>query len=135
MSRNKLYLSLSILLTLSYIYVGWSLTHAHNHNNFTVCIFKNATGIACPSCGSTRAVLLLAQGHIAQAGLMNPMGYTIALFMITTPFWLLYDFVLKKNTLYTRYKAAEKVFSAKWLIGLLILLVCLNWAWNIQKGL
>ena len=37
------------------------------------CAVKGITGIPCPTCGSTRAIVHLAQGDIAAALLMNPL--------------------------------------------------------------
>lgn len=39
----------------------------------SVCIFRNATGVPCPTCGSTRAVLALMRGDIMQAAAFNPL--------------------------------------------------------------
>ncbi len=36
------------------------------------CVFKVMTGMPCPTCGSTRAVILLSQGNILSAFRMNP---------------------------------------------------------------
>ncbi len=36
------------------------------------CVFKAMTGIPCPTCGSTRAVILLSQGHLLSAFRVNP---------------------------------------------------------------
>jgi hypothetical protein len=54
------------------------------------CVFKGLTGIPCPTCGSTRSVVLLAHGDILHALAMNPLttvcllaaiGYFIASLM------------------------------------------------------
>ncbi len=36
------------------------------------CAFKAMTGMPCPTCGSTRAVILFSQGHLLSAFRMNP---------------------------------------------------------------
>lgn len=132
---KRLYLYVTALLIASYAYMGWTLYHKDNPGTGTVCVFKNITGIACPSCGSTRAVVLLAKGNIIQAGLTNPLGYLIAFFMLTVPFWLLYDVATQKTTFYNQYRATEKKLSSTWIISILILLVLSNWIWNIYKNL
>lgn len=132
---KRLYLYVTTLLIVSYAYMGFALYHKDNPGKGTVCVFKNITGIACPSCGSTRAVVLLTEGKITQAALTNPLGYLIAFFMLALPFWLLYDAVTQKTTFYNRYRAAEKVISSRWIIAILILLVLSNWVWNIFKNL
>jgi uncharacterized protein DUF2752 len=38
------------------------------------CVFKGLTGLACPTCGATRALLALASGHPAQALAWNPLA-------------------------------------------------------------
>jgi Protein of unknown function (DUF2752) len=135
MTRNKLYLLFTVLISASYVYIIWAIKNAHAHCNVTFCTFKNITGVACPSCGSTRSVLLLTQGKMTEAGLMNPFGYIITLLMIVLPFWLLYDVITKNDSLYKNYKRAEKTLSGRRAAITLITLVCLNWAWNIYKGL
>lgn len=37
------------------------------------CVWKGLTGIPCPTCGATRALVLLAHGDIAQALIMHPL--------------------------------------------------------------
>lgn len=135
MTRNRLYLLLAVGVLAGYGWILWfSFNKAHDHT-YTPCLFKNATGIACPSCGSTRSVLLLSHGNITDALLLNPIGLIMAAIMLIAPFWLLYDAILKKDTLYNSYKKAEKFIQIKWVAITLILLILINWAWNIQKGL
>lgn len=135
MTRNRLYLILGLGILAGYGWVLWFLYRGIPDNNFTPCIFKNVTGIACPSCGSTRSVLLLSHGNFTDALLLNPLGVFMAAIMLIAPFWLLYDVTLKKDTLYTSYKKFEKIVQIKWVAITLIILILINWAWNIQKGL
>jgi len=39
----------------------------------TLCMFRNATGVPCPACGSTRAVLAAADGRPLDAVAHNPL--------------------------------------------------------------
>ena len=135
MTRNRLYLILGLGILAGYGWVLWFTYHRILNHNFTPCIFKNVTGIACPSCGSTRSVLLLSHGNFTDALLLNPLGVFMAAIMLIAPFWLLYDVTLKKDTLYTSYKKFEKIVQIKWVDITLIILILINWAWNIQKGL
>jgi hypothetical protein len=47
----------------------------------------------------------------------------------------MYDVILKKDTLYNSYKKAEAFIKIKWVAIILIILLLINWIWNIQKGL
>ncbi|WP_162126652.1 DUF2752 domain-containing protein [Flavobacterium phycosphaerae] len=100
-----------------------------------MCIIKNVTGYPCPSCGTTRAVLLLTEGKIKESILLNPFGLLVAGIMTVFPVWILIDIVLKKETFYTAYKKTETVLRKPWLATLLIALVLLNWIWNLYKQL
>ena len=135
MTRTRLYLLLSLGLIAGYGWLAWASSQTVQHDGFTPCLFKNATGIACPSCGSTRSVLLLTKGNFTEAILLNPLGLVMAVLMTVFPFWLLYDIILKKDTLYNSYKKFENTLRIKWVAITLIILIILNWAWNIQKGL
>jgi len=135
MTRNRLYLLWFLALLGGYSYLLWAFFLNARHQNFTPCLFKNATGIACPSCGVTRSVLLLIHGSITDAILLNPLGLIVAGIMVVSPFWLLYDVVLNKDTLYKSYKKFEAIVTIKWIAILVITLILANWAWNINKGL
>lgn len=135
MNKNRLYLLLGIAITAGYDYLIWSYNRHEEHNSITPCLFKNATGIACPSCGSTRSVLSIINGNFTDAVLINPLGFVIALLMLVLPAWLLYDLALKKDTLYTAYKKFERTLRVKWIAITLITLILANWIWNITKGL
>jgi hypothetical protein len=43
------------------------------------CIFKGLTSFPCPTCGATRALLLLVQGDVAASLTMNPLVSLLAL--------------------------------------------------------
>ena len=133
MSKNKLYWLLLIACFSGFIYL---LCHLQNSENtpFGVCIFKNITGFPCPSCGTTRAVQLLLQGNVLASLQMNPFGILVALIMAIVPFWIAFDLILKKETLYKSYKKTEEIIQIKWLAAILILVVILNWIWNIYKN-
>jgi hypothetical protein len=97
------------------------------------CLFKAATGLPCPSCGSTRSVLALMQLHFGDALYANPFGYIIALAIILLPVWVGYDLAVRRRTLYDFYLACELTIRKRWVAVSLILLVAANWAWNIYK--
>ena len=56
---------------------------------FPTCMFRTLTGLACPGCGSTRALHQLLHGHIASAFVLNP------LLLIVLPIML---YVLVRHT-------------------------------------
>lgn len=134
MTRNKLYAILLIACFFGFIYLFYDINFSEN-THFGVCIIKNVTGFPCPSCGTTRAVELLLQGKIAESLSMNPFGILVPLIMTIVPFWIVFDLVFKKETFYITYKKTEETIRIQWLAAILILLVLLNWIWNIYKGL
>ncbi len=115
---------------------GWlyyNYTTYLNSNGFTVCIFKNVAGIPCPSCGSTRAVEPILHGNIIESLLWNPFGLLLIIGLAITPIWLLKDIVKKDNSLYRFYQYIDVIFKKKKYAIPAIILVLLNWAWNIYK--
>ena len=103
--------------------------------HFGLCIFKNITGVPCPSCGTTRAIQLILHGKIIESLYMNPFGIIVAILMTVAPFWILYDVIVQKESFLFFYKKSEETIRIKWLSIVLIILVILNWIWNIYKGL
>ena len=132
MTKNKLYLLLFIACFFGFIYLFYNLRYSDT-TDFSVCLIKNVTGFACPSCGTTRSVKLLLQGKVQESLLMNPFGILIALIMAIVPFWISFDLIFKNETFYIYYKKTEETLKIKWLATVLIVLVLLNWIWNIYK--
>ena len=135
MTRNRLYLLLFGGIAISYGWVAWQLSKEHKHLPFTPCPFKNITGIACPSCGITRSLALLAHGRFADAAYINPLGLFAGLIMVIAPLWLLYDVITGSSSLLKGYHAFEKFLQKKYIAIPLIALIVANWGWNIYKGL
>jgi hypothetical protein len=134
MSKNKLYLFILIACTSGYIYLLYNLYYSKS-NQFSVCMIKNVSGFPCPSCGTTRAVQLLFKGDYIASVLTNPFGIIVSGSMLFLPFWIVFDFIMKKQSFYTFYNKMESILKQKNSAIPLIILVVLNWIWNINKGL
>jgi hypothetical protein len=135
-SRNKLYFLLIIVCSAGYIWLYYSIK-----NNFIgdksveVCIVKNVTNIPCPSCGSTRSLISVLRGDFFDALLINPIGFILAIIMFLSPLWISVDFLLRRKTLFDFYQKIEIYIRKPQYAIPLILLVLINWIWNITKGL
>lgn len=134
MTRNKLYFFLTAACLLGFLYLFYSINFSES-SSIGACMIKNVTGYPCPSCGTTRAVRLLWNGKIAESILMNPFGILVFIIMILSPLWIAYDVVFKKATFFNLYNKVEITVRTKWIAIILILLVLLNWIWNIKKGI
>lgn len=134
MTRNKLYSLLLIACLAGFIYLFYSI-QKEQQETVGVCIIKNVTGYPCPSCGTTRAVTLLLNGEIINSLLLNPFGIIVAIIMTIFPVWVLTDIALRKETFFLAYKKAETIIRKPWIAIVLILLVLLNWIWNLYKNL
>jgi len=136
MRRYKLYGLLSTACAAGYIWLA--ITY---HQQVTksmeagVCIFKYITHVPCPSCGSTRSVLSLMNGNLLDALLWNPFGILLMTILVVSPFWILYDLVSRKSTLLNVYIKTELLLKRQWITVPAVLIVVMNWIWNISKGL
>jgi len=137
MSKNKLYSLLLIACFFGYMYLGFSILNSQKNliPGIKGCLFKNITTIPCPSCGTTRSIQLLIEGQFFEARMVNPFGFIVAFMMLTVPFWIFADLLLKKQTLFNSYQKTEHFIRTKWIATILIMLVLLNWIWNIYKNL
>lgn len=135
MTRNKLYSLLLIACLTGFIYLFFNHFFNTGESNISLCPIKNVTGYACPSCGTTRAVLLLFNGKITDSLLLNPFGMIVAFIMTVLPVWVLTDIVLKRETFFKAYKKAETIIRKPWIAIVLTLIVLLNWLWNLYKNL
>ena len=136
MSRNKLYLLLSAACTVGFIWLAIAYHRSvASENEIGVCLFKRLTNIPCPSCGSTRSVLLLLKGDVLGALSLNPFGVILMVILFCSPIWIIYDLIGRKATLFNSYITMERLLRQKWVALSVIILVVMNWVWNIYKGL
>lgn len=136
LDRNKLYSILLIACLAGYIWLYFSITkNLAESKSVEVCLIKHTTNIPCPSCGSTRSIVSLTKGDFIGAFTLNPFGYLIALIMLISPIWIIADFTMRSNTLFKFYQKVETYLKRPKYAVPLILLVIINWAWNILKGL
>lgn len=134
MTKNKLYILILIACLLGFVYLIYNLQYSESAD-FTVCFIKNVTGIPCPSCGTTRAVQLIFQGSFLDSLRVNPFGILVSSIMILAPLWIVLDMITKKETFFIFYKKTETFLRIKGVAITLIILVLLNWIWNIYKEL
>lgn len=136
-SRKKLYFILIIACLAGYVWLYFNLTEnlTANTNEIGVCLIKHVTNIPCPSCGSTRSVLSLFHGNFKQAIYWNPLGILLVLIMIIVPIWIIFDYFAKKETLLKAYLKTETFLKNKKIALPLIMMMMINWIWNIIKGL
>ncbi|WP_338409043.1 DUF2752 domain-containing protein [uncultured Flavobacterium sp.] len=134
MKKNKLYLFILVACFSGYSWLIFS-TKISQQNKFTPCVFKNITHLSCPSCGTTRAVIAVSKGDFLSALVINPFGLVVAGIMLVCPFWISYDYMLKKDSLHQFYLKSETILQKKKVYIPLLILVLLNWIWNINKNL
>jgi hypothetical protein len=135
MNRTRLYVLLSVACAVGYAWLIITYNRiVLNEGELGVCLFKDITGIPCPSCGSTRSVLSILKGDMWGAIIWNPFGLILFAILVISPIWILFDLVRHKATLFNLYTNSELFLKRKWVAIPAILLVLLNWIWNIYKG-
>ena len=91
----------------------------------TLCLFRNATGLPCPTCGSTRAALAVADGRLLDAVVLNPL-MTVAILVGVVWLTIRVGFVRRIELDLTR-----PARGLAW--GAMALLLAANWAWVIAR--
>jgi hypothetical protein len=136
LKRNQFYLFLSLGCLVGYLWLALvgRLNPEEIGSSYDVCLIKHFVHIPCPSCGSTRSVLALIHGDIAGGLYWNPLGFLILTFLLITPFWIVYDLLLKRESCYQFFNLFESTLRRKWVAIPAIALVLINWIWNIVKG-
>jgi len=137
LSRNKLYIFLfaACIAAYAWLFIDFIFLQPYDQDSTSPCIIKNVTGVPCPSCGSTRAIVTLIEGDLIGSLYWNPIGLLLSLVLIITPFWIIYDVVFKKDSVLKFYRLAEGFIQRKYIAIPAILLILANWIWNIYKGL
>jgi len=137
LSKYKLYSISALCLLAGYSYLAYSMvydTHLFTGGH-TLCLFKNVTGLPCPSCGATRSMACLLHGHLLQALYWNPIGILLMAAMVVIPLLLLYDLLKGQSVYLNLYTSAEQFIIKKPIVYVAVALMVINWLWNINKGL
>lgn len=132
--RTSPYNWLSALCMVGSVWVVYSLTVA-TQSGPTLCMVKRITGYPCPSCGTTRSVMNILQGNLADGVLLNPLGLVVTFLMFVVPVWIVYDIVYAKKTLRGVYQNFEKSIRKPRVAFPILIFIILNWIWNIYKNL
>ena len=137
LNRNRLYLIILIACAAGYVWLIMNLLYppVHHSKETSICLLKHFTNIPCPSCGSTRSLLSILNGDFLEGFFLNPLGYVLLLIMMAAPVWVIFDWICNSQTLLSFYKKTEQFLSQKKVAITAILLVLMNWAWNIYKGI
>lgn len=136
LDRNKLYSLLFITSIAGYFWLylsmKWNLVE---NKSIEVCLVKRVTNIPCPSCGSTRSILTLFKGDFIGALYLNPLGYVVAFIMLIAPLWIIVDTIRRNNTLFDFYQKMEDYLKKPKIAVPLIMIIIINWIWNITKDI
>lgn len=131
--RNSLYTILIIACLAGYIWLYIALSNETETVN--ACVFKFISNNPCPSCGTTRSVIQIIQGQFMEALLLNPIGYIVFFILLICPIWIMTDLVMTQNSFYHFYLRIEQIVKIKTIKFSVIILILLNWYWNIIKDL
>jgi hypothetical protein len=134
-SKNKLYFFVFILSGIGYTWLFYNIYFNKLNSGFSVCVLKSTTGLPCPSCGSTRSLGNIIDSNFYSAFHINPLGYLIAFSLVVFPIWILFDLIFRKESFFLFYIFFIKTILSRNISIFLIVLIFLNWIWNIFKGI
>ena len=67
---------------------------------YTLCLFRNVTGIPCPACGMGRGIEDLLHLRFSEAVHMNPLCILVLPAIIVTAVWMVRDVLYAKESLF-----------------------------------
>lgn len=134
---RKIYRLFSVLLVASYTWIAYNLySFTHHTNEISLCLFKNITGLPCPACGITRAMIELLHLNIVNAIRVNPLAIPVLFVLLILPFWIMKDFISRKPGFLHFYFKLEKTIASNRVLQLMLITgLLINWSWSIYKGL
>ena len=136
-SGKRLYWTLALLSVGGYAWIAFHVVGTHAHEKgLTLCLFKNVTGVPCPSCGITRSLLMFISADFEKGFLLNPLGLFVGVAMLIVPLWMIIDGLTHKKTFAEFFLKTEQQFKTQKIFYIPALtLILLNWCWNIMKDL
>jgi len=128
--RNRLYAG---IIGIGGAGLIWLVVDAAMDGTWTPCLFKLLTGIPCPACGSTRAVLALLRGENVLA--YNPLGIVTFAAALLTLVVLCRDLATGSDSLLHYWRRTEQFVRQPLVAAAGIALLTTNWMWTIARGL
>ena len=130
--RGRLYPLLLLLSACGYV---WLFVSDDGSRGFgwNGCLTKSLFHIPCPSCGTTRAVRAAFHGELLDSLYCNPLGILVAALMVIVPIWIIADYLTGSASFLRAYHFIEKKLLVKPYAITAILLILINWIWNLVK--
>lgn len=134
MTRRSLYRLAMSLCMAGYVWLGASYMSVGGGTVSSPCLFRRIMHLPCPACGTTRAVIALLQGHVAEAVRFNLLGFVALAGLLILPGWLLYDGWSRRDTFYRFYLWLDAVLKRKEVFLSFIILILIIWCVNLFRN-
>jgi len=136
MTRKNLYILVLLLGLAGQILIGYSFYKIQRQEEaFTLCLFKQVTGLPCPSCGTIHSIVFILHGDIRNALKTNPLGFPGLLFAAVLPVWILGDLAFRKSSFLKFYHRIQEILENKRLLFAFLFLVLIVWLWKLGQAL
>lgn len=129
MTKNRLYVWTVMIVIVGFL---WIFFLSRNTDGVSVCLFKNITGVPCPSCGMSESVQYFFRGDYGTSLDTHPLGILMGLCMLIFPFWMILDIIFKKATFWNFYLFINRVFSLPLVRIILLSLMVIIWITLLQ---
>lgn len=127
--QRKFYLFITGGIAAVWLWILYTL-QAGVAQGFSPCIFKAVTGISCPSCGITRGIIALLQGHFSAPMHLNLLTYLAVPALAAIPIWLLADAVSGRPVMHRAYTSALQISKRHPAILISFFsVITANWIW------
>ncbi|MCX6243106.1 MAG: DUF2752 domain-containing protein [Bacteroidetes bacterium] len=134
MSRKKIHL---FILLFAFAACSWILLNNYlikaDKPLVNVCLFRMVTGIPCPSCGTTHALISIVRGNFRTAFYENILGFPAAVMLLVFPVWIICDLLFKRESFYRFYRNVESFLRKRWVAWTALGLLLLIWGWNLYR--
>lgn len=122
-----------IVSVFGYLWLFHSINHSDRQGLWQGCPTKQFLHIPCPSCGTTRSIMLIIKGDLFSALYTNPLGFLAATLLVIVPVWICIDLIRNSSSLLKTYNRLILLINKPRIYIPCIILLIANWIWNITK--
>lgn len=131
--KNRIYFIFGLLSIASLGWMIWNLLSPASSP--VICLFNQATGLPCPSCGITASVRSIVAGQFMQALMQNPLGFLAFPMLAIAPLWIAYDKIFSSSSFYRVYRLMESRIQKQLPVAIMLVTIVLcNWIFLIWKA-